>query len=101
MCDAVQGETYPIDGIRWSISSPIVFHATTENKRNDFLERLYNGNALSSFGVNQAAMSASSIPGLTAMINTGTRHAIAAAAARRGQQSWVADGAHASCSCIK
>jgi hypothetical protein len=54
MCDAVQGEIYPVDGIL-VVNFVLPSYFTRDNEegsRNDFLGRLYNGNALSSFGVN-------------------------------------------------
>ena len=54
MCDAVQNETYKVDGIAVSnFVLPLYFTAFAEvGGRNDFLGRLYQGKALSSFGIN-------------------------------------------------
>jgi len=55
MCDAVQAETYEIDGVAVSnFVLPLYF--TPEEQiggRNDFLGRAYNGKTLRSFGVNR------------------------------------------------
>jgi hypothetical protein len=54
MCDAVQAETYEIDGV--AVSNFILpLYLTLEEQvggRNDFLGRAYNGKTLRSFGVN-------------------------------------------------
>lgn len=57
MCDAVQAETYDIDGV--SVSNfvlPLYFTGTRETDevgaRNDFLGRSHGGSTLSSFGIN-------------------------------------------------
>jgi hypothetical protein len=54
MCDAVQDETYKVDGV--SVSNfllPLYFTPDVEEGgRNDFLGRLYKGKALGSFGIN-------------------------------------------------
>jgi hypothetical protein len=54
MCDAVQAETYKIDGIAVSnFILPLYFTGGDElGGRNDFLGRSYNGKTLKSFGVN-------------------------------------------------
>jgi hypothetical protein len=54
MCDAVQSESYKIDGIDVSnFVLPLYFTVSDEKgARNDFLNRKYNGNTLKSFGVN-------------------------------------------------
>jgi hypothetical protein len=54
MCDAVQGETYDIDGIEVSnFVLPLYFTGGDElGGRNDFLGRTYNGKTLQSFAVN-------------------------------------------------
>ena len=54
MCDAVQAETYEIDGIAVSnFVLPLYFTASEETGgRNDFLGRSHNGKTLKSFGVN-------------------------------------------------
>lgn len=54
MCDAVQAETYPMDGIAVSnFVLPLYFTTDSEiGARNDFLGRRYNGQTLKSFGVN-------------------------------------------------
>ena len=54
MCDAVQSESYEIDGV--SVSNfvlPLYFTASDETGgRNDFLGRMYEGETLKSFSVN-------------------------------------------------
>jgi hypothetical protein len=54
MCDAVQAESYEVDGIDVSnFLLPLYFTGDAEvGGRNDFLGRLYEGNALQSFGIN-------------------------------------------------
>ena len=54
MCDAVQAESYKIDGIEVSnFLLPLYFTSgDEEGGRNDFLGRSYNGQTLQSFGVN-------------------------------------------------
>jgi len=54
MCDAVQSETYQIDGIEVSnFVLPLYFTVNDEKGgRNDFMNRKHNGNTLKSFGVN-------------------------------------------------
>ncbi|HEY0003340.1 MAG TPA: hypothetical protein VGB17_00920 [Pyrinomonadaceae bacterium] len=54
MCDAVQAESYEIDGVMVSnFLLPLYFTGSEEKGgRNDFLGRLYDGKALKSFGVN-------------------------------------------------
>lgn len=54
MCDAVQAETYEIDGVAVSnFVLPLYFTGGDEvGGRNDFLGRAYNGKTLRSFGVN-------------------------------------------------
>lgn len=54
MCDAVQAETYRIDGVEVSnFLLPLYFTGSEEiGGRNDFLGRTYNGKTLRSFGVN-------------------------------------------------
>jgi hypothetical protein len=54
MCDAVQAETYNIDGIDVSnFVLPLYFTGGDEvGGRNDFLGRIHNGKTLKSFGVN-------------------------------------------------
>ena len=54
MCDAVQAETYEIDGVTVSnFVLPLYFTGGDEaGGRNDFLGRAYNGKTLRSFGVN-------------------------------------------------
>ncbi len=54
MCDAVQEETYQIDGVEVSnFVLPLYFTGGEElGGRNDFLGRAYNGRTLRSFGVN-------------------------------------------------
>ena len=54
MCDAVQAETYKIDGVEVSnFVLPLYFTGGEEvGGRNDFLGRSYNGKTLRSFGVN-------------------------------------------------
>jgi hypothetical protein len=54
MCDAVQAETYSIDGIEVSnFILPLYFTGGDElGGRNDFLGRSYDGKTLKSFGVN-------------------------------------------------
>jgi hypothetical protein len=54
VCDAVQGETYEIDGVPVSnFLLPLYFTNTEETgSRNDFLRVSYNGSTLRSFGVN-------------------------------------------------
>ena len=54
MCDAVQAETYLIDGVEVSnFVLPLYFTGEEEmGGRNDFLSRAYNGKTLRSFSVN-------------------------------------------------
>jgi hypothetical protein len=54
MCDAVQAETYAIDGIKVSnFLLPLYFTASDERGgRNDFLGRVHRGATLRSFGIN-------------------------------------------------
>ncbi|MGH7182247.1 MAG: hypothetical protein ACREJN_09760 [Nitrospiraceae bacterium] len=54
MCDAVQTETYEIDGVAVSnFVLPLYFTGGDEvGGRNDFLGRSYKGKTLRSFGVN-------------------------------------------------
>jgi hypothetical protein len=54
MCDAVQAETYEIDGIAVSnFLLPMYFTVEAEAEgRNDFLGTLHDGNPLGSFGIN-------------------------------------------------
>jgi hypothetical protein len=54
MCDAVQAETYRIDGIEVSnFVLPLYFTSGEESGgRNDFLGRVHNGRTLTSFGIN-------------------------------------------------
>jgi hypothetical protein len=57
MCDAVQAETYEIDGIKVSnFVLPLYFTGTRETDepgaRNDYLGRAYRGQTLRSFGIN-------------------------------------------------
>lgn len=54
MCDAVQDETYEIDGVEVSnFVLPLYFTGGEEvGGRNDFLNRSHNGKTLKSFGVN-------------------------------------------------
>jgi len=57
MCDAVQAETYSIDGIAVSnFLLPLYFMGTRDTDevgaRNDFLGRNYGGMTLTSFGIN-------------------------------------------------
>jgi hypothetical protein len=54
MCDAVQAETYEIDGVAVSnFVLPLYFTAEAEAEgRSDFLGRLHNGQPLQSFGLN-------------------------------------------------
>lgn len=57
MCDAVQDETYEIDGVTVSnFLLPLYFTGTREadelGARNDFLGRIYQGGTLRSFGIN-------------------------------------------------
>src|SRR5688572_2858427 len=54
MCDAVQSETYKVDGIEVSnFVLPLYFTVSDEKGgRNDFMNRKYNGATLKSFGVN-------------------------------------------------
>jgi hypothetical protein len=58
MCDAVQAETYEIDGVAVSnFVLPLYFTGTREadelRARNDFLGRIYEGGPLRSFGINE------------------------------------------------
>jgi hypothetical protein len=58
MCDAVQAETYKIDGVAVSnFVLPLYFTGTREadelGARNDFLGRIYEGGSLRSFGINE------------------------------------------------
>lgn len=57
MCDAVQAETYEIDGVAVSnFLLPLYFTGTRETDevgaRNDYLGRSYDGQTLQSFGIN-------------------------------------------------
>lgn len=54
MCDAVQAETYKIDGVEVSnFLLPLYFTGSEEpGSRNDFLGRIHKGKNLKSFGVN-------------------------------------------------
>ena len=57
MCDAVQAETYQIDGVAVSnFVLPLYFTGTRDvdevGARNDFLGRAYGGQTLKSFGIN-------------------------------------------------
>ncbi|MSR63590.1 MAG: hypothetical protein EXS08_14225 [Planctomycetes bacterium] len=54
MCDAVQTETYAIDGVDVSnFVLPLYFTTSNEvGSRNDFLGRIHGGKTLSSFGIN-------------------------------------------------
>jgi hypothetical protein len=54
MCDAVQAETYVVDGIQVSnFLLPLYFTASDEiGGRNDFLGRVHRGATLHSFGIN-------------------------------------------------
>ncbi len=54
MCDAVQAETYKVDGIEVSnFLLPLYFTSSAEQGgRNDFLGRLYKGKSLRSFNIN-------------------------------------------------
>jgi hypothetical protein len=57
MCDAIQAETYELDGIPVSnFLLPLYFTGTRETDevgaRNDFLGRTYGGQTLTSFGIN-------------------------------------------------
>jgi hypothetical protein len=54
MCDAVQDETYEIDGVKVSnFVLPLYFTESDETGgRNDFLGRQHNGKKLKSFGIN-------------------------------------------------
>jgi hypothetical protein len=57
MCDAVQAETYEIDGVAVSnFLLPLYFTGTRDvdevGARNDFLGRAHNGQTLRSFGIN-------------------------------------------------
>jgi hypothetical protein len=54
MCDAVQAETYKVDGVEVSnFVLPLYFTPyAEEGGRNDFLGRLHTGHALPSFGIN-------------------------------------------------
>ncbi len=57
MCDAVQAETYDIDGVQVSnFLLPLYFTGTRETDeigaRNDFLGRIHSGQTLRSFGIN-------------------------------------------------
>lgn len=54
MCDAVQSESYKIDGVEVSnFVLPLYFTVNDEKgARNDFLNRKHNGQTLKSFGVN-------------------------------------------------
>jgi hypothetical protein len=54
MCDAVQAETYAIDGVQVSnFVTPLYFTIGEQVAgRNDFLSRSYDGRTLESFGVN-------------------------------------------------
>lgn len=54
MCDAVQDESYEIDGVKVSnFVLPLYFTENDEDGgRNDFLGHVYNGKKLKSFGIN-------------------------------------------------
>lgn len=54
MCDAVQAETYKVDGVDVSnFVLPLYFTRDAEpGSRNDFLGRRFEGHALASFGIN-------------------------------------------------
>lgn len=54
MCDAVQGESYEVDGIMVSNFVLPLYFTSSEEKggRNDFLGRSHEGKTLESFGVN-------------------------------------------------
>jgi len=54
MCDAVQAESYTVDGVNVSnFVLPLYFtHDTEPGSRNDFLGRRHKGHALASFGIN-------------------------------------------------
>ena len=54
MCDAVQDETYTLDGVRVSnFVLPLYFTIGEQvGARNDFLNRTHNGKTLQSFGIN-------------------------------------------------
>lgn len=54
MCDAVQAETYDIDGVKVSnFVLPLYFTGDNESgSRNDYLGKLHKGVALRSFGIN-------------------------------------------------
>jgi hypothetical protein len=57
MCDAVEGESYEIDGVKVSnFLLPLYFTGTRDNDepgaRNDYLGRAYKGQTLRSFGIN-------------------------------------------------
>ncbi len=54
MCDAVQGETYKVDGVDMSnfVLPPYFTPGEQVGARNDFLGRAHNGRTLQSFGVN-------------------------------------------------
>jgi len=54
MCDAVQAETYKVDGVEVSnFVLPLYFTGGEERgSRNDYLGRIHNGKTLQSFGVN-------------------------------------------------
>ena len=56
VCDAVQGDTYTLDGIEVSnFVLPLYFTSGDEFEgRNDFLGKIYAGNTLKSFSVNPA-----------------------------------------------
>ena len=67
MSDAVQDETYEIDGVKVSnFVLPLYFTGTRTTDeigaRNDFLGRVYDGKTLTSFGINRAAISAFTTP---------------------------------------
>ena len=63
ICDAVQTETYLIDGVRVSnFLLPLYFTNTDEmGSRNDFLGNAYNGQTLRSFGTIRAAIKATTM----------------------------------------
>lgn len=54
MCDAVQSDTYKVDGVEVSnFVLPLYFTSSEEaGGRNDFLGRVHNGKTLRSFGIN-------------------------------------------------
>lgn len=80
MCDAVQAESYDIDGVAVSnFVLPLYFTVDTEEgSRNDFLGRRHNGNLLQSFGVNPG--------GYTGFFNPATGSNEIATADAKGQK---------------